>query len=534
MAENKNNSLLKLAQKYYEENNYIQSLNHYLNFVKNEPNTKEIHFIYNNIGNCYKSINKLKESLDYYNLAITNDKNYISPYINKSLVLIDIGKSNDAIECIETALSFNNKDSNIYNTLGFINVRMGNINEAISAFNNAITIDKNNIQALKNLSSVYFSVGEKSKASNILKKLLKLNPGDTEAFRNLVLNKEVKLNDKTTSTFIKRYNKNNNLINNYKNDNEINNLIMDQAQIGFALGQLYDDEKQFDLAFNFFLEANQNYRKLINYDIDVEKKLFDQIKNSFDREILQQIKLGNPSGQAIFIVGMPRSGSTLLEQILANHSRIYSFGEIEDLKQVAGEALNLIPSNNVNDIKSLSSDELFQLGESYFFRKKNYIDPKTLTDDRNRFVDKQLLNFIYLGFIKMILPNSKIIHIKRNMIDNIFSIFSILFTGNHPYAYDLDELFCYYNLYNDIMNHWKETIPESFKEIKYEDLINNTKKTVSDVFDYLELPFENKTLEFYKTKRFINTSSSLQVRKKIYASSIKRWKNYEKHLEKYI
>ena len=191
-------------------------------------------------------------------------------------------------------------------------------------------------------------------------------------------------------------------------------------------------------------------------------------------------------------------------------------------------AIEKVPSKNLSNIKYLSSKDRVDLGNEYL---KNISDLIDNPSKAHRFTDKQMLNFINLGFIKMIFPNAKIIHVKRNPMDNCFSIYSLRFNGHQPFAYNQVELGKYYKMYEKMMSHWRNTFPDYIYEVSYENLVENLQNEVKGILEFCNLNFEDSCINFYKNKRSVITSSSLQVREKIYSSAINRWKNYEKELK---
>ena len=225
---------------------------------------------------------------------------------------------------------------------------------------------------------------------------------------------------------------------------------------------------------------------------------------------------------------MPRSGTTLVEQILASHDDVFGADEVEF---IPGLIRKYFGKNNISlffqgkiDFKSA---DLKKMGDEYVSTMKN------LSNNSLKNTDKFPANFLSIGLIKLILPHSKIIHCHRNPEDNIFSIFKNYFPGGKiDYSHGLSQTVEYYKLYYDLMKHWYDVLPNFVHTINYEDLIHNTKKNVNDLLNFCNLGWNDKCLEFYNTKRPIKTASDTQVRNKIYSSSINSWKNYEKYLIK--
>ena len=257
-----------------------------------------------------------------------------------------------------------------------------------------------------------------------------------------------------------------------------------------------------------------------------ESVLDSSLKNLFKKFI----DSGSSSEDSIFVLGMPRSGTTLVEQILSSHSKVFGAGEAELIpnlikKNFSKHKLSLF----LNNVVDFNKDELSKIGDEYI---KNM---RKISGDLKITTDKLPINFLSIGFIKLILPKSKIIHCHRNPKDTIFSIFKNHFPSSSiKFGYDLDELVDYYNLYEDLMNHWNKTLPNFVFNIKYENLIKDTKSEIEKLLKFCNLTWEDNCLNFQNNKRRINTASDIQVRKKIYSKSVNSWNKYSKYLNKHF
>ena len=303
-----------------------------------------------------------------------------------------------------------------------------------------------------------------------------------------------------------------------------------RIDLSFGLGKAYEDIKDYDLAFENYLNGNAIKRKQLNYSIEHDKILFNDLKNNFNKEIFKKFKNHSDSNdKIIFILGMPRSGTTLVEQILASHPKIYGAGELNNFNILVRK--NLIYNNKLyitKNFSELNNSPFKKIGEEYLYTVNKFLNNKKLI------TDKTPINFLWIGVIKIVFPNAKIIHCIRNPKDNCFSIFKNYFAGTINFAYNLDEIVTYYNLYSDLMKFWRSIMPDSIYEIHYERLIDNQKEQTRNLLNFCELEWNDNCLLFYKNKRPIKTASSSQARKPIYKTSIESWKKFEKHLEKYL
>jgi hypothetical protein len=238
--------------------------------------------------------------------------------------------------------------------------------------------------------------------------------------------------------------------------------------------------------------------------------------------------MGSAAKDPIFIVGLPRAGSTLIEQILASHSKIEGTYELPNIAALAYELGGRRKKNEEPKypacLGKLSSDQLKRFGESYIS------DTKVHRKSLPYFIDKMPNNFRHIGLISLILPNAKIIDARRNPMACCFSGFKQLFASGQEFTYGLDEIGTYYKDYINLMSHWNKVLPDKIYKVQYEDVVSNTEAEVRKLFKFLELPFEKECLDFYKTKRSVRTASSEQVRQPIYSSGVDQWRNYEDFL----
>ena len=282
------------------------------------------------------------------------------------------------------------------------------------------------------------------------------------------------------------------------------------------MGKAYEDTKNFEQSFIHYKEANLLQRKKIDFSLKLEEEKFKEIKNIYNKKLFDKYKnCGCADYSPIFVIGMPRSCTTLVEQILSSHSKVYGAEEVEFIP-------NLIK-------KKFDKDNLKKIGEEYIAKMKD------ISNNSERTTDKLPINFLHVGFIKLILPKSKIIHCYRNPKDNCLSIYKTHFiSGKVKFAYQLDEMVEYYNLYRDLMNHWNNLLPNFIFNIKYENLVNNPESEIKNLVENCNLNWDNKCLNFHNNKRPIKTASDTQARTKIYKSSINSWRNYEKYLNEYF
>ena len=468
-------ALNNLGLIFFKNKKHKEAKEYFLDAIKLFKNAKTYFYlgqIYTELNNYNKAINNFHESIKINDSA--------EALCNLGNLLYLKGDIKDATKYTNLAIKKNPVMDAAYNNKGLIYLANGQINKAKSNFMQAIKINKNNFRAYYNLSSVsnYFQ------NKRNLKELLSL-------LKSSQNNKE-------------------------------------KIYLFFTLGKIFEKKEDFSESFKYFRLANSIKRKTFLYSINKDIKLFKNIKRIFNIDIINKNKnYGFINDLPIFIVGMPRSGTSLIEQVLSTHSDVHGAGEINLLDEIINKYF--FGKNQLIDPKLINKNNLFNAGSEYI----NIIKTKSKT--KKFIINKLPLNFRWIGLINLILPKAKIIHCKRDPLDTCLSIFqqNFMVKGNE-YSFNLVEIGKYYNLYIDCIKHWKITNKNKFYEIRYENFIKNQKNETRKLLKFCTLSWEEKCLDFYKTKRSVRTSSDAQVRKIIYTSSINKANNYKKEIKKII
>tara|TARA_B100000686_G_scaffold343543_1_gene424581 strand:- start:497 stop:2089 length:1593 start_codon:yes stop_codon:yes gene_type:complete len=468
-----------------------------------------IAILYNLMGLVKSGKFDYKSSIIYYEKAIKLKSNFAEAYNNIGNSYNSLGNYLEAEINFKKAIRLNNNLIQAYNNLGNLYKSINKFKNSLLYFKKAIKINPNAFLIHNNLGLLYKSIGNIAKAKKSFKKSILINNNFSPAHRNL-----------SQITKYKNTNKHLNILKNLFLNEKIPDP--DKREISFALGKAYEDMKDYDNAFRYFNIANQTVKRNINYDINDDKKMFDDIKNKFNQNLFKKfIKSGNKSMKPIFIIGMPRSGTTLVEQIISSHPEVYGGDEL----------------NYFNDLSyhAYRNKNLDQENDLYKNIGKSYINKIEKLSNLNKITDKYPLNFKWIGFIKLALPNAKIIHCLRDPKDTCLSIFKNFFPSvKMGFAYDLIDLAEYYNSYRNLMSYWNKLLPGFIYNMRYETLIKNQKKETQNILRFCNLKWNNKCINFYKNTRAIKTASDLQARKPIYRSSLNSWKNYEKHIEYFL
>ena len=470
-------------------------------------------FLYNFLGLVLSELKRNDEAINIYNKGIRIDKNFALFYNNLGTIYQSRRDYKKARFFYYKAAKLDKKLPEVQNNLGNLSKILNNQEKAIIFFKQAINIKPSFFPAHFNLGILYKNMGDFEKARFYLRESIKINSSLYTAHRNL--------------SEITKYTKDNehlNLLLKIYNDN-LNNSI-NKKEIAFALGKAFEDMQVYEKAFKYYNDGNNLHRKTLNFSIDEEQKEINVIKKKFTKEFIDRNKTrGSKTNTPIFILGMPRSGTTLAEQIISSHPSVFGADELNIMP-------NLIAKYLRNKENELQLSKIDIKNNKYIKTIANeYLKELRIISKKKKITDKLTLNFKWIGLIKILFPNSKIIHCKRNSKDTSLSIFKNYFVNSElKYAYNLNEISYYYNLYNNLMNHWNNILPGFIYEVKYEKMINNTELEIKKLLENLNLSWNSKCLEFYKSKRIVKTASDTQIRKKIYKSSIDSWKNFSPYM----
>ena len=470
--------------------------------------------LYNVLGLILNEQKKIDEAIMYYEKGIKIDPNYAVIYNNLGSIYQSKENYKKAENYFKKSIDLDNKMAEPQNNLGNLYLTLNKHQEGIVCFKNALTIDPKFFISHYNLGIIYKNIGKFDESKKHLKEAVKLNAHFYTAHRILSQITKYTINDEHFIFLKKSY-----------EDPKIDNR--QKTEIAFALGKASEDIKDFSKAFQYYKDGNDFRRKNIPFSIESEKEEFTNIKKIFNRNLFDKFELsGNLDSTPIFILGMPRSGTTLVEQILSSHPKVFGGDELNFLPELIKKHFdNKTEKFFLENIITIDKNNLKNIGQEYINNLKS------LSNDSEKVTDKLPINFKWIGLIKLILPNSKIVHCVRNSRDTCISIFKNYFTNpSLNFAYNLKEISEFYNLYNDLMKHWKNTLPKFVIDIKYEKIIQNPEQQIRNLLKSCNLSWNDNCLKFYNNKRAIKTASDIQARKKIYKSSVDSWKNYEKFL----
>jgi tetratricopeptide (TPR) repeat protein len=508
---------------------------------------------YNNLGTLLQQDRKLEEAEHALRKAIQQNGRYIEAHNNLAQLLFSQKKDTEALRILGDALKF--APSNVQTLLitARIQMRRNAHQQAEQAVRQALKADPENAEALTVLGQILHETDRYDEALEVLQRALKKNPEGPEAlnFYGVAL-KSVGRLDEAREHILKALKLNDSMYGAYAN---LNDLVDFSEGIGeelfnrmeaifesipnaradaflplhFAYAKALDDRGQHEKALEHYITGGQMKRAQLEYKESDTHGFFDSIKAAFPKEVFENRKYaGLDDDRPVFIVGMPRSGSTLVEQILSSHPDIYGAGEVKYLSRSLGLLRDRFPS-----LPKYPDLAIKATAGQLDIAAKNYQQALSAgAGEAKRITDKLLTNYFFLGLINLLFPKAKVIHTRRDPVDTCLSGFTKLFKDDMPHSYDLGELGRYYGKYRELMEHWEEVLPEGFMTtVVYEDVVADTEKEAKRLIKFLDLPWNDKCVDFHKSDRPVKTASVAQVRKPIYKTSVKRWMKYGNGLQ---
>ena len=447
-----------------------------------------------------------------------------SQYLN---LLIRLGKFKAASQQVDKLLT--EQPDNLSFKVAKANVLtgLGSIDDAIVLFKQAIAL--NDSQPIKNnnnsaafhlqLAHALKAKGDIEQAVSMYQRAYQLNPSFGDAFWSLANTKTYQFSDEEISQMQREQAKE-------------ALALTDKIQLYFATGKAFEDRKDYQQAFQCYQQGNALQHEHSGFDIKkIEQQVAEQIKYCNAALFESRGHLGLSVADPIFIVGLPRAGSTLLEQILASHSQVDGTMELHNILGLAARLRGRSYQQNEQQ-ESQYPKNLTEINPDYFKRfGQQFIDEtRDYREQAPLFIDKMPNNFLHIGLIRLILPNAKIIDARRSPMACCFSGFKQLFAEGQDFSYHLEDIGRYYQAYLKLMAHWDTVLPDFVLTVNHEDVVDDLETQVRRILDFCDLPFEQSCLDFHKTKRHVKTPSSEQVRQPIYKSATEQWKHFEPYL----
>ncbi len=428
-------------------------------------------------------------------------------YLKLADVLERGNKVEDALNAVSKAVELNPEMPEAYLKKGNICHVANRIEDAKDSLKTALNMNPEAVNALLSLAELHLSIGEQDIAEGYIHDAQKLAPNAPALFLTLSKVKKFTEDDPDFQNMVAL-------------EKDVEKLGIEQASaLNYALFTAYEHIGNYDAAFTHLMKGNNYKRRMVPYDSDQQAQSFKNITEIYSKDMLNSFAgKGFDSDVPVFILGMPRSGTTLTEQIISSHANVFGAGELMEISMLETQFGMITPENAEKQ------------GQWYVEQVKK----RDQSGDAKHITDKMPGNFSSLGKIVSILPNAKIIHTRRNPIDTCLSCFKQNFARGQYWSYDLKELGEYYNNYLDLMAYWRAVLGDRFIEIDYEETVGQFEDQARHLIDYVGLPWDDACLEPHKQKRAVLTASKMQVTKPVYKTSVKAWERYEKQLEPLI
>jgi len=562
---------------YYDQHDYEKAAEHYRKAIESDDSYAEAH---NNMGNAQRALGDTDAALGEYERAIELRENYAEAYNNMGTALRDQQKLEEAefsyrralqirpnyieaasnlatlllqqkryddtlrilgdilklqpkhvptLVCVaraqlargahaiaeraaKMALEEDSASAEAYTVLGQINHELDRYEESLLNYEKALKIKPESLESLNFYGIALKSLGRMDEARAMFAKALELQPDAIGAYSNIVDLENFSKDDRLFNAMI-------GILQKAKDPNEERYMALH-----FALGKAYDDMKEYPKSLEHYSIGAKLKRAILKYDEADIFGFFDSIRTTFNEEYFaNRPYAGLPTSLPIFIVGMPRSGSTLTEQIISSHPDVYGAGEIKLLSQCLTNLRQRYPNlpRFPQMATAMKSHQWVNVANAYLN------ELTSMSSTALRITDKLLTNYYFVGFVNTLFPNAKIIHTMRNPVDTCLSAYSKLFKDDMPHSYDLGEIGRYYKKYEELMEHWRRVLPAGVMlDVQYENVVADAETNARKIIEFCGLPWNDACLNFHKSDRPVKTASVSQVRKPIYGSSVNRWERY--------
>ena len=542
----------------------------------------------NNLGNALRALDRPEEAVEHYENALLLRENYPEAYNNLAAVLRDTDRAAEAEHAYRKAITLKPDYFEAYNNLAAMFIHSDREDEALRLLGDVLQRNGKHVPTLVQVARTQLSKHNHAQAEQACRFALKEEPDSAEAYvvlgqvmhetdrysesleaferalqlkpdmgeaHNLygVCLKSVGRMDDARAAFLKCIELNPRIFGVYGNLADLDKFTVESPHLQameavvaeaedpmsarytglhFALGKAYDDIGEYKKAFHHFKSGATLRRAELNYKEEDAVQFFDDIRSTFSREFFAKRPYeGIDTDVPVFIVGMPRSGSTLVEQVLSAHPAAFGAGEIKELSRSLNGARSRFPAlPRYPALATKMNAAQYDIVANSYLRAIRKMSPDAL-----RITDKLLTNYFFVGLLHTMFPKAKFINTRRNPVDTCLSAYTKLFKDDMPHSYDLGELGRYYRKYEELMGHWEEVLPEgTLKTIVYEDVVQDLEKSAREILDFVGLPFDEACLRFHESDRPVKTASVVQVRRPVYGSSVERWRRYGEDLNPLI
>lgn len=468
------------------------------------------------LGEVLMELDEWDRAADQYLAVLRRTPDHAGAHNGLSRAYDRLRRTDEAIAVCREAIASRPDFADGHCNLGLALRQKGETRAAIEAYRDALKIDPNYAAAWNNMGIAYAEIGEIDRALESYGKAARLEPDLAAAYLNMSRAKKFTIEDRP----------------------EINRLetlvsrggLADEscAHLHCALGKMYEDCGEFDRAFPHYLASNRFMRKRHRFEQDKFIQWAAQFRSVFSPRYFESVRgFGDPSDRPVFIVGMPRSGTTLVEQILASHPDVFGADELTKVAELA----ETLPARLATQDRYPDCAALLDAGTAAALADAYLAHIGSMAGGEARVTDKMPTNFYHLGLVCAMFPNARVIHCRRDAMDVCLSNFVQIFGEAHYYSYDLSDTAAYYREYEKMMAHWRGVLPLSMLDVSYESMVENQEMESRRLLAFLGLPWDDRCLGFHRTERSVRTASNWQVRQPIYKTSARRWKRFEAHLQ---
>lgn len=473
----------------------------------------------NNLGSLLLQQNRHQEAIDSFSSAIKLNPDYDPAHYNLGTLYSRLNQHEQAAVHFRRVVELKPQDEEAWNSLGLSLMSLSVLDEATSCFKQAVALQADYTESHNNLGCAQMALGDMESARNSFETAISINPGFARGYENLARTRRFETTEDVLINKIHTAMK--------------SPAATQEAQIccHFALGKIYDDCESYDLAFRHYHQGNELIARQTRFDPQQLEADITATIETYSNRLLEQLSdQGHPSSRPIFIVGMPRSGTTLVEQILSAHNKVASAGELNLLPNLAS-SFNLAgladpwqPDTSCSNGNNTKQHPLHSAGEQYL------TDLAAIDSTAQHVTDKLPWNFLHIGLVKLILPNAKIIHCRRHALDTCLSVYFQRFSSQIDYAYSLQNLGLYYQQYTRLMAHWRSLNPTHYLELDYEALVSDPEHQSRQLIKFCGLEWDQRCLNHHQNRQSIQTASNWQARQPVYSRSVNRWQHYKDHL----
>ena len=470
----------------------------------------EGHFL---VGLIALELNQRKTAISAFGSVTKLQPEHGAAWANLARLFMMAGQPARADGALEKAIRHADNNPVVLDLIGLVLGLLGDDQEALGWYSRAVLGDPGNVGFRVNLANCQMHAGMLDDSEESLREVLSRSPGNANAHWILSGLKKAGNRDHVE---------------------ELQELIESGrypakalAFLYYGLGKELEDLEDWESAFEAFAQGARARRSTMQYDEAAEEAMYAALEQLYTKEWMDEPTESSDSSAPIFVVGQPRTGTTLVERIITAHSQVHSAGELKQFGNAVRRLTNYSGATRFSAelVKGAATTDFRKLGNMYIETTRQ------LAGDTPRFVDKLPSNFLYVPLILKALPNAKIVHLRRNPMDACFSSFKQLFADAYPHSYDQEEMARHHARYYRLMETWRERFGDRFLDIAYEDVARDLEPNARALIDFLGLPFEDACLEFHKQKTAVTTASAVQVRQPAHTKSVGRWRRYEHQLE---